>query len=99
MNSGLHDPGEDVCTSCHIRTSLGNEAADFGSGTLPHPQMSWPGHPGWAVQRPLALACLPASVYCSVAKSCQTLCDPMNCSTPGFPVLNYLPEFAQTHVH
>ena len=28
-----------------------------------------------------------------------TLCDPINCSTPGFPVLHYLPEFAQTHVH
>ena len=27
------------------------------------------------------------------------LCDPMDCSTPGFPALNYLPEFAQTHVH
>ena len=26
------------------------------------------------------------------------LCDPMDCSTPGFPVLHYLPEFAQTHV-
>ena len=26
-------------------------------------------------------------------------CDPMNCSTPGFPVLHNLPEFAQTHVH
>ena len=34
---------------------------------------------------------------CSVAKSCPTLCDPMNCSTPGFPVLHYLPEFAQIH--
>ena len=38
-------------------------------------------------------------IYCSVAKSCLTLCDPMDCSTPGFPVLHYLPEFAQTHVH
>ena len=28
-----------------------------------------------------------------------TLCDPMNCNTPGFPLLYYLPEFAQTHVH
>ena len=39
--------------------------------------------------------------YCcgSVTKSCPTLCSPMNCSTPGFPVLNYLPQFAQTHVH
>ena len=36
---------------------------------------------------------------CSVAKSCPTLCSPMDCSTPGFSVLHYLPEFAQTHVH
>ena len=36
---------------------------------------------------------------CSVAKSCLTLWDPMDCSTPGFPVLHNLPEFAQTHVH
>ena len=35
---------------------------------------------------------------CSVAQLCPTLCDPMNCSTSGFPVLHYLPEFAQTHV-
>ena len=34
--------------------------------------------------------------YCSVTKSCPILCDPMNCSTPGFPVLHHLPEFAQT---
>ena len=36
---------------------------------------------------------------CSVAKSCPTLCNPMNCSTPGFPALHCCPEFAQTHVH
>ena len=36
---------------------------------------------------------------CSVAKSCLTLCDPMNCSTPGFPVLHYLQEFVHTHVY
>ena len=36
---------------------------------------------------------------CSVAKLCPTLCNPMNCSTPGFPVLHYFLEFAQTHVH
>ena len=35
---------------------------------------------------------------CSVAKSCLTLCNPMDCSTPGFPVFHYLPEFAQNHV-
>ena len=37
--------------------------------------------------------------YCSVAKSCPTLCYPMDCSTPGFPVLHYLLEFSQIHVH
>ena len=36
---------------------------------------------------------------CSVTKSCLTLCDPVDCSTPGFPVLHYLQDFAQTHVH
>ena len=32
--------------------------------------------------------------HCSVAKLCLMLCDPMDCSTQGFPVLHYLPEFA-----
>ena len=36
---------------------------------------------------------------CSVARSRLTLCDPMDCSTPSFSVLHYLPEFAETHVH
>ena len=31
--------------------------------------------------------------------NCVWLWDPMDCSTPGFPVLHYLPEFVQTHVH
>ena len=35
--------------------------------------------------------------FSSVAQSCPTLCDPMNCSTPGLPV--HHPEFTQTHVH
>ena len=37
--------------------------------------------------------------HCSFAKLCLTLCDSMNYSTPGFPFLHYLLEFAQTHVH
>ena len=36
---------------------------------------------------------------CSVAQSCPTLWDPMDCSTPGFPVLHHLLELAQNHVH
>ena len=35
----------------------------------------------------------------SVPQSCPTLCDPMNCSTPGLPVHHQLPEFTQIHVH
>ena len=37
--------------------------------------------------------------FSSVAKSYLTLCSPMDCSTPGFPVLHHLLEFAQIHVH
>ena len=37
--------------------------------------------------------------FSSVAQSCPTLCDPMHCSTPGFPVHHQLPEFTQTYVH
>ena len=35
----------------------------------------------------------------SVAQSCPTLCDPMDCSMPGLPVPHHLPEFAQVHVY
>ena len=37
--------------------------------------------------------------FISVSQSCPTLCDPMDCSMPGFPVHCQLPEFTQTHVH
>ena len=36
---------------------------------------------------------------CPVAKSCLTLCNPMDYSTWGFPILHHLLEFAQTHIH
>ena len=37
--------------------------------------------------------------FSSIAQSCATLCNPMNCRTPGLPVHCQLPEFTQTHVH
>ena len=37
--------------------------------------------------------------FSSVAQLCPTLCDLMDCSTPGFPVHHQHPELAQTHVH
>ena len=49
---------------------------------------------GWAQGVPSPTLCC-----CSVSKSHLTLCDPMDCSLPGFPFLHYLPEFAQTLVH
>ena len=37
--------------------------------------------------------------FSSVAQSCPTLCDPLDCSTAGIPVHHQIPEFTQTHVH
>ena len=37
--------------------------------------------------------------FCSVTKLCLTVCNPMDCSTPGLPVLHHLSQFTQTHVH
>jgi len=54
-------------------------------------------HP-WKKWKPQSFALL-TLCCCSVSKSHLTLCDPMNCSMPGFSLLHYLPEYAQTHVH
>ena len=45
--------------------------------------------------------CILATIFgcCLVAKLCLTLSNPEDCSTPGFSVLHYLPEFAQDHLH
>ena len=37
--------------------------------------------------------------FSSVTQSCPTLCDHMNCSTPGLPAHHQLPDFTQTHIH
>ena len=37
--------------------------------------------------------------FSSVTQQCPMLCNPMDCSMPGFPVHHQLPEFIQTHVH
>ena len=53
---------------------------------------------------PKSLPCAPvpqwmALCYFSIAKLCLTLQDTMDCSTPGFPILHHLLEFAQVDVH
>ena len=57
-----------------------------------------------AARHPEALCCVLGRpvlyvLTCSVTQSCPTLCDPMDCSTPGFPVHYQLPELAQTRVY
>ena len=54
--------------------------------------------PIWIFIPFLFKTCFPQN-FCLVTQLCLTLCDPMDCSTPGFFVLHHLPEFAQTHVH
>ena len=54
----------------------------------------------WGTQKGFVPRMAPFDLcFCSVTKSCLTICDPMSYITPGFPVLHYLPECAQTHVH
>ena len=48
---------------------------------------------------PLYALCFTQPRGSLVVKSCLILCNPKNYSMPGFPVLHYLPKFAQTHVH
>ena len=48
---------------------------------------------------PPLISFLQSVQFSSVTQSCPTLCDPVNCSTPGLPVHHHLPEFTQTHVH
>ena len=78
------------------------------------PKRNSAGPPGWEIQEWMWLwegsgrkrFCLgqvpfPGQVVrvSSVDQSCPTVCDPMDCSMPGFPVHHQLPELAQTHVH
>ena len=54
----------------------------------------------WGLTQRRKLEVDAASFMCrSVAKSCPTLCDSMDCSLSGFPVFRSVPEFAHTRVH
>ena len=62
-----------------------------------HPEISCSVAPFSSCPQPFPLSgCFQFS---SVAQSCLTLCNPMDCSTPGFPVHHQPPELTQTHVH
>ena len=51
------------------------------------------------IQNYLLLIIASSVQFSSVTQSYSTLCDPMDCSMPGFPVHHQLPELVQTHVH
>ena len=96
-------------SSSHLRKASGQEPRYVLSANNAMPSLS--GSPERNRERRLAVfywemkVCVNrtdlgnlASQFSSVAQSCLTLCNPMDCSMPGFPVHYQLPELAQTHV-
>ena len=87
------------------KSELGAEAPSLGKFLQVTPCMisTWSPHKLLPVTRnPCNLASNSMELFCcccSVAQSCPTLCDSMDYSISGFPILHYLPEFVQTHVH
>ena len=73
----------------HVLSSINSAATNMGCMCL---------FQLWFPQGVCPVVGLLGHQFSSVAQLCQTLCDPMDCSTPCFPVLHYLLEFAQTHV-
>ena len=81
----------------HIKIQRGTQMYWLSDGPCPH--WLWLcKNTKWLVRRACCLSSLSVQ-FSPVTHSCPTLCDPMNCSTPGLPVHHQLPEFTQTHVH
>ena len=79
--------------------SAANQGPCYPPSLVP-PLPLYPAPPPHSHSPPLALSSEePAYICCSVAQSCLTLYDPMDCSMLGFPVFHRLPELAQTQVH
>ena len=79
-------------------------SSDFTSGNTEFKEMSFSLNFRRARILRRLFGCIPSALYlvlscCLVAKLCLTRCNLRDCSIPGPPVLHYLPEFAQTHVH
>ena len=84
------EPGITSAIEILIQIAMGSEKS------FEHHQISW--FLGYNMDNWSSVAYRIAVVY-SVPKSCLTPCNPMDCNAPGFPVLHYVPEFAQTHVY
>ena len=100
-------PHEHLCSAWSSHVSIFGELTHSSASTGTNE--TWCRCPGWLC---VGTAC-PGSphLYCEPmvpgeeteaqrgSQSVQFSCDPMDCSTPGFPVHHQLPEFTQTHVH
>ena len=68
-------------------------------GRAQRPVFPWSLSRPYTLNWPFSLTNIQIIYFSSVTQSCPTLCDPMDCSTPGRPVHHQLPELIQTHVH
>ena len=94
----IRDMGSILGSGTYPGVGHGKPSSTF-AWTMPIDSGSW-----WPTVHYVAKESHMASVqfsvqFSSVAQSCPTLCNPMDCSTPGIPVHYQLPEFTQTHVH
>ena len=83
---------------------MGSQRVGHDWATSLHYTYHVPTHTHWNVTQPLkqwnnVICSNMDCCRCSVTQLCLTLCDPMDCSMPVFPVPYCLPEFAQTHIH
>ena len=83
-----------MCSRAHCRPGPNSNHILFITNNGGYEIVWTPFHPFCSCVFPISHPCC-----CSVTKSCLTLCDPKDCSTPGFPVLHCVPKFAQTLVH
>ena len=87
-------PGRWLRCSITVEFRLPETRADLGL-----PQSGTRGQRNVLLGPSFPLSLLLSVQFSPVAQSCPTLCDPMDCSTPGLPVHHQLPEVTQTHVH
>ena len=83
---------------CHYSNFMHKEPSDWVVGNFPWDHKAVKGQNRELTPEPVLFP-FTGLCCCSFAKLCLTLCDTVDCSTPGFSVFHYLPEFAQTHVY
>ena len=89
-----------LCLCGHVSTSNSNLLSTFYKMMITLAQLDDPEYSSHINSLNVSISAKSlCHICCSVTQLCLTLCDPMDCSTPGFPVLHHLPELTQTHVH